>query len=244
MGSEQIDVPFSFEQLASFLLKSPYITMVWGDVGVGKSTFALQIARIVVKSHKKKVFYLNTKETSNFSIISRIFEIPISESSTSQGDEIPFFCFQKNTVQQQFECISQWLLQIQQHFRLFNEISVGLIIVDEIFSNYLIELRKEQTNEKLNRKMALILATLRQLAAKFNIPILLINTFSIKEHPETKQLVATPHGGKILNFWVDAELKVTRSSLLQVINFKVIKAPFSTFVPLNWKWKLNETGFI
>lgn len=243
MVSKDFHETFSIEKIISLIIKEPNICTIWGDVGVGKSTFALQIAKNVLKTQNKKIFYLNTKEVENFNLISRIFELSIRFPEKEIDPDLNFYYFQKITVQQQLECISSWLLEIQQYQRLFGEINVGLIIIDEIFSNYLVELRKEQTNEKLNRKMVLIFAILKEIATKYSIPIILVNTFSVKLNKETNEHVATPHGGKILNFWIDTEIKISRSPILGVMTFEIIKSLSKNVNPKIWKWKLGNLGF-
>ncbi|MCF2141962.1 MAG: DEAD/DEAH box helicase family protein [Candidatus Lokiarchaeota archaeon] len=253
--------------LYSIILNNPLIYMFWGDSGVGKTTISLQIAKFIMKRQDAKVLYLNTKETLNLKLISRLFgidtnstvlnEIEIENTKnrtettkimdgTNKNNKIKdlqFYYFHYTTVKSQYECITRWMLQIQQYIRLFGKNNVKLIIIDEITSSYLVEMRKDQTNENLNYKMLLILSTLKKIVETYQIPIILLNTFTIKETPDLQKTIAVPHGGKILDFWIDFEIKMTRVPLLQVINFEIKKNLPNFPLLKSWKWKINFAGF-
>ena len=134
-------------------------------------------------------------------------------------------------------------MQIQQYNELFSENGVGLIIIDEIMSSYLVEMRKLESSEKLNQIIRNIMSTLKNICLSYQIPILIINRFSIKENPEDKSAQAQPYGGKLIEYWLDAEIQLKRTSTLQVIDFNPIQNHKNWKLPASWKWKLGERGF-
>ncbi|TFH29800.1 MAG: hypothetical protein E4G98_03230, partial [Promethearchaeota archaeon] len=181
---------------------------------------------------------LYTKQTPELNLLTRM--INITEYNI---DECPLIFFHELRLKSQLYCILNWLLQIQQATQVLKTKSVGLIIIDEIMSAYLIEMRKVESSEKINRLMTSILSTLKKISADYEIPVILINTFSVKENSQNDTLIATPHGGKLFDFWVDYELKMTRSSTLRLISFEVTKDKQAQQLSRTWKWALGAKGF-
>lgn len=229
---------FSVSRFFSTIHQKPAISMLWGETGVGKTTLALQLAKYILETSNKKVFYLYTKLSPNMQQLQRLLSVPPS------GDySLPFFYFHNTTIASQQKCIYKWLLQIQSANQFTPNHQVGLIIVDEIFSSYLIELRKNQPNEKLMAKMIDILSTLKKISVDYHMPILLLNTFSVKEDGSSQRTVAKPHGGKLLDFWIDTEIKLTRTAQLRLIQFEVQKNDENSTIPSAWRWALGAGGF-
>ncbi|MHA1672719.1 MAG: hypothetical protein ACTSYI_03745 [Promethearchaeota archaeon] len=226
------------EQLFSHLTKGSLISMIWGETGIGKSSIAIQTAKYVMNVKKQKVFFLHTKQSPEFILLNRILGI-----TEQNQDEYPLIFFHEQRLKSQQQCVFNWLLQIQQLTQVSKTKPVGLIIIDEIMSAYLIEMRKVETNEKINRLMTSILSTLKNISINYEIPIILINTFSVKEDAQNDTFVATPHGGKLFDFWVDFDLKMTRSSTLRLITFEVTKDKQNQHLSHKWKWTLGAKGF-
>jgi len=191
----------SFLNWGDFLSKffqNPSISMIWGDIGVGKSTLALQLSLEILK-RDLKVFYLNTKYSPIDLLLKRVFkeEVDLSDSN--------FLLWHSPSFYRQKEIVLEWSLQIQQLLESFKQNKVGLIVVDEIASLYLLELGKELKNTQLNQDLTLILATLKKIQTEYQIPIVLLNTFSIKQN-EKKISQIIPHGGIPQNWtWILSE---------------------------------------
>ena len=78
---------------------NPRISMIWGDVGTGKSTLSLQCAKEAIKN-KNKVFFLTTKQVSMDGLIQRCIQTDIS------GFNSEFFFWKVETFNQQIQTIT------------------------------------------------------------------------------------------------------------------------------------------
>ena len=231
----------SFLNWSDFISKffeNPSISMIWGDIGVGKSTFALQLSHEILKQKPElKVFYLHTKFSPIDLLLKRILKEKV---------EIPdsnFLLWHPSSFFRQKEIVLEWSLQIQQLLESFKQKKVGLIIVDEIASLYLLELGKELKNTQLNQDLILILATLKKIQTDYQIPVVLLNTFSIKQNEENISQVI-PHGGKIIDYWTSFEVKINRTPQMSRMKFSITKNNLNLTVPKVWSWMLTDKGFV
>ncbi len=220
----------------STFFQNPSISMIWGDIGVGKSTFALQLSLEILK-RDLKVFYLHTK----FSPIDLLLKRILKEGSDLSDSN--FLLWHPTSLYRQKEIVLEWSLQIQQLLEFYKEKKVGLIIVDEIASLYLLELGKELKNAQLNQDLILILATLKKIQTEYQIPVVLLNTFSIKQNEKNISQVI-PHGGKLINYWTSFEVKIDRTPQISRMKFSITKNKSNLSVPKVWSWMLTDKGFI
>ena len=236
---QSVEIPkISFLNWSDFISKffqNPSISMIWGDIGVGKSTFALQLSLEILK-RDLKVFYLHTK----FSPIDLLLKRVLKEDSDLSNSN--FLLWHSPSFYRQKEIVLEWSLQIQQLLESFKQNKTGLIIVDEIASLYLLELGKELKNTKLNQDLILILATLKKIQTEYQIPVVLLNTFSIKKNEKNISQVI-PHGGKIIDYWTSFEVKVDRTPQLSRMKFSITKNKLNLTVPKVWSWMLADKGF-
>ena len=178
------------------------IFSVWGDFGVGKTTFALQTA---INSAKigKQVVYIYTKpnfpsekigmiQKDSFEVLDRIIFI-----QTTNFDEL-------NSIVFNFEFL------ILQHLRESN-IIFNLIVIDSLTNLYRIELNKEKKEENynLNYQLSQILANLYYLNETYGIEIMIINEISRKNFND--QIIEVQSGGKVMKYWADFSIKITRT---------------------------------
>ena len=227
----------NWSDFVSEFFQNPSISMVWGDIGVGKSTFALQLSHEILKQNPDlKVFYLYTKFSPIDQLLIRVLKEEIDFSDSN------FLLWHSPSFYRQKEIVLEWSLQIQQLFESFKQNKVGLIIVDEIASLYLLELGKELKNTQLNQDLILILATLKKIQTEYQIPVVLLNTFSIKQN-EKKISQVIPHGGKIINYWTSFEVKIDRTPQVSRMKFSITKNKLNLTVPKVWSWMLMDKGF-
>lgn len=219
----------------SKFFQNPSISMIWGDIGVGKSTIALQLSLEILK-RDLKVFYLHTKYSPIDLLLKRVLkeEVDLLDSN--------FLLWHSPSFYRQKEIVLEWSLQIQQLLESFKQNKVGLIIIDEIASLYLLELGKELKNTQLNQDLTLILATLKKIQTEYQIPVVLLNTFSIKQN-EKKISQVIPHGGKIVDYWTSFDLKIDRTRQISRMKFSITKNKLNLTLPQNWTWILSEKGF-
>ena len=236
-NSKEIIRFLNWDDFISKFFQNPSITMIWGDIGVGKSTFALQLSHEILKREPDlKVFYLYTKFSPIDLLLKRILKEDIDLSDSN------FLLWHSPSFYRQKEIVLEWSLQIQQLLESYKHNKVGLIIVDEIATLYLLELGKEMKNAQLNQDLILILATLKKIQTEYQIPVVLLNTFSIKKNEKNISQVI-PHGGKIIDYWTSFEVKVDRTPQLSRMKFSITKNKLNLTVPKVWSWMLADKGF-
>ena len=238
---QSVEIPkISFLNWSDFISKfiqKPSISMIWGDIGVGKSTFALQLSHEILKQEPDlKVFYLHTKFSPIDLLLKRVLKEDIDLSDSN------FILWHSPSFYRQKEIVLEWSLQIQQLLESFKQKKVGLIVVDEIASLYLLELGKKLKNTQLNQDLTLILATLKKIQEEYQIPVILLNTFSIKQNEKNISQVI-PHGGKILDYWTSFEVKIDRTLQVSRMKFSITKNKLNLTVPKVWSWILTDKGF-
>jgi RecA/RadA recombinase len=226
---------WKFENFSQLFFAQPIISMIWSDVGIGKTTIALQLALDCLRK-KQKVFYCYAKESIPQDLIRRIFQ-----NQPENIEENLKLC-NPHTFNKQNDIISEWLLEVQQLTEFFHENRVGLIVIDEIASLYLLEMGSDEKNSNLNHKFTYQLATLAQINTKYHIPILLLNSYVTKKD-EQENLQDVPHGGKIVDYWTQLEIKMERSPQLAKRICTCMKNLKSFSIPQSWIWLLETRGF-
>ena len=192
------------------------IFSIWGDFGVGKTTFALQTAFNSAKIGKQ-VVYIYTKPNFPFEKIGMIqnnsFEIldKIIFIQTTNFDEL-------NSVVFNFEFL---ILQYLQK----SNINFNLIVIDSLTNLYRIELNKEkkEKNYNLNYQLNQILANLFYINETYGIEILIINEISRKNIND--QIIELQTGGKVMEYWVNYQLKISRTRKLNERKLILTKYP-------------------
>jgi len=212
--------------------------MIWGDVGTGKTTIALQTINCILKDTKQKVFFLYTKQSAIDNLIDRILP------NTKEKREAQLLFWQIESFKEQIDAILQWQIQINQLAQFFNQPKVGFILVDEIASQYLLELGTDKKNEHLNQELTLMLATLKKICSEKKIPILILNNFTKRKKEDNDEtLVAVPYGGKIISYWTDLEIKIERTPQVSRMKFTSLKKPVLSKLPHAWTYLLKDEGF-
>lgn len=190
------------------------IISIWGDFGVGKTTFALQTAINTAKMGKQ-VLYIYTKPNFPSEKISMIQKdsfkklVNIIFIQTNNFHEL-------NSIVFNFEFLILKFLQ-ERNFNL------NLIVIDSLTDLYRIELNKEkkEKNYNLNYQLNQILATLYYINEIYSIEIMIINEISRKNF--NNQIIEVQSGGKVMNYWVDFSIKITRIEKLNERKFILTK---------------------
>ena len=208
------------------------IFSVWGDFGVGKTTFALQTAINTVKD-KKKVIYIYTKPNLPSEKI-----ITLSNGSEEILDWITVI------KPMDFEDLNKIVFNLE--FLILknfdnNDNQLKLIIIDSITELYRLELNtdKKEKNYNLNYQLNQILANLTYLNETYNIEILIVNEVSRKKFDD--QLTEVQSGGKVMEFWANYNLKITKTSKLNERKFILTKYPENEII--EFTSILREQGF-
>lgn len=178
---------------------------VFGDFGVGKTTFCIQTA---INSAKlgNNVIYIYTKPNIPSERI-----LLITNDSIEILDRIIFI--QTTDFNELVKIIFNFEFLILSYFT-HKKIKCNLIIIDSLTDLYRLELDKDkkEKNYSLNYQLNQILATLTYLNEIYNIETLVVNEVSRKKIDD--KIIEKQSGGKVTEFWVNYSLKIIRTSKL------------------------------
>ena len=219
---------FSNSKLDSIIDPSIRLISVWGDMGVGKTTFALQTATNIAKNAKlrDKGLFIYSKPDFPLNKIANILGDNPSEilNKMSFIYASDFFILRKIVFNFEFLLLDN----LNNKGSLFK-----FLIIDSLTDLYRIELdkRKKKRNINLNYQLNQILATLYYIADSYNIQILLTNEISrININNETKEVQT---GYKVIDYWILCDIKIERTETLNkrklIINLKDSKKRYEIF---------------
>lgn len=208
------------------------IFSVWGDFGVGKTTFALQTAFNAAKLGK--VIYIYSKPNFPSEKVGNI----IQDKSTVILENIIFIQSTKfydlNNIINNLEFLI--LNSLKE-----NDYSIILIIIDSITALYRLELNREKKakNINLNYQLNQILANLCYINEMYNIEVLIVNEMSRRSYNEQTEEIQS--GGKVMDYWVINSINIKRTNKLNVRKFVLTKHPMNKKIELFSL--LSENGF-
>jgi len=214
------------------------IISVFGDLGVGKTTFAIQCA-VNAARENKKVVYIYSKPNFPTEKIKKILKEISPEKQSDILDQIIFIQTTDfndlNTIVFNLEFLV--LSNLKEKDNMLN-----LIIIDSITDLYRLEFDRDHKskNVELNQKLNLIMASLFFINETYSIETLIINESSRKTIDE--QTIEVPAGGKVMDYWTKYSINVQRTEKLNVRKFKLIKHPEN--LKLKILSNLTEKGFI
>ncbi len=208
------------------------IFSIWGDFGVGKTTFALQTAINTVKNNENAI-YIYTKPNLPYEKL-----ISLSKGSEEVLDRI--IIIKPMNFNDLYNIIFNLEFLILKKLEN-NEDKLKLIIIDSITNLYRLELNQEnkEKNYALNYKLHQILASLTYLNEIYNIEILIVNELSRKNYNE--QFIEVQSGGKAMEFWVNFNLKITKTKTLNQRKFIFNNIPENR--SYEFTLNLREEGF-
>jgi len=203
---------------------------VWGDFGVGKTTFALQTSLNTLKECKK-VIYIYSKPMFPSEKISRIVGDEILHDITFIKPD-NFNDLQNIVFNLEF-LILRTLNKIKNPYKL--------IVIDSLTDLYRLELNREkkERNYNLNYNLNQILATLSFINNIYNIEILIVNEKTQKK--EENQIKEIQSGGRVMGYWVSLDIKIERTAKLRERKFILTKHP--NFEQKEYTSELSEKGF-
>ena len=208
------------------------IFSVFGDFGVGKTTFALQTAINTAKIGKN-VIYVYTKP--NFP--SEKIQL-IKKDSKEILDNIIFVHITN------FDELYRVVFNFE--FLVLNFLNekitiLNFIIIDSITNLYNLELNKDNKKKNYNRNYQLnqILANLAYLNESYSIEILIVNEISRKTREN--QIIEVQSGGKVMEFWVKYNLKINKTNKLNERKLIFNNIPEKHSIEFNSN--LREKGF-
>lgn len=208
------------------------IFSVFGDFGVGKTTFALQTAINTAKIGKN-VIYVYTKPN----LPSEKIQL-IKKDSKEILDNI--IIVHITNFDELFRVIFNFEFLV---LNFLNEkiTKLNFIIIDSITNLYNLELNKDNKKKNYNRNYQLnqILANLTYLNERYGIEILIVNEISRKTREN--QIIEVQSGGKVMEFWVKYNLKINKTNKLNERKFIFNNIPEKQSIEFNSN--LREKGF-
>ena len=208
------------------------ILSIWGDFGVGKTTFALQIAMNSAKLGE--VVYIYSKPNFPYEKVGKI----LSDNPSNILNNITFISSLNFTDLNSIVLKLEFLIL---DYLNENKTPMDLIIIDSITDLYRLELNrdKKEKNVLLNYQLNQMLASLYHINENYGTEVLIVNELSRKNYDDYTKEVQS--GGKVMDYWVRNSIKISRTKKLNIRMFEITKHPeMKTFQFLS---DLTEHGF-
>ncbi|MBY8989493.1 MAG: AAA family ATPase [Candidatus Lokiarchaeota archaeon] len=226
---------FPIPILNAYFKRNPFgkgIVSVWGDFGVGKTTFALQTLYNTNKKGSESI-YIFTKPTFPYERINRIMQ-----ESKEDLDHISFVRLENFNDLHNLVFNLEFLILKKSNTK---ENLYKLIVIDSLTDLYRLELNREKKdmNYNLNYRLNQILANLFYLSEHYDIDILVINEkVQIRENDQNIEIQS---GGKVMEYWVTLDIKIERTEVLK--EREIILTNHSNGDHINFRSNLTENGF-
>ncbi|MFW9818471.1 MAG: hypothetical protein ACFFE5_02580 [Candidatus Thorarchaeota archaeon] len=208
------------------------IFSVYGDFGVGKTTFALQTA-LNSASQGNLSLYVYTKPNFPSEKI-----LLINKHSPDILDNIIFI--QTTNFTELSGIIFNFEFLILKYINNHKP-KLEMIIIDSITNLYRLELNKDkkEKNYNLNYKLNQMLANLAYLNQSYGIEILVINEISRRSLDDL--IIDVESGGNVMKYWVNYNLKISKTSKLN--ERKLLFNNLSDNYTIEFIQNLREDGF-
>ncbi|MFX0137766.1 MAG: hypothetical protein ACFFDN_29265 [Candidatus Hodarchaeota archaeon] len=200
-----------FNELFNYIFPIKGILSVWGDFGVGKTTFSLQKA-INYALDKKKIIYIYTKPNFPFEKLNNF----IQRSAKNTLDNI--ILIKSLNFEDLYSLVFNLEFMVLDTYKKLDNI-IDLIIIDSLTDLYRLELNREskEKNFLLNYKLNQTLANLFFLNKKYHINIIVVNTQT--NINQNGKLIEVQSGGKVMDYWIESSLKILRTNKLNCRTF-------------------------
>ena len=195
---------------------------VYGDFGVGKTYFSLQT---IINAAKlgKNVLYVYSKERLPVEKINNLLEtLSLKERSDTLNN---ITTIKSNVFKDLMNIVSNLEFFLLNNKKQKKDYFLDLIVIDSITDLYRIELNrdKKEKNLSLNYQLSFILASLLLINEKYGAQILVVNETSLISSNE--QALEFQSGGKVMDYWINTSLKISRTEKLNQRKFTVVKHP-------------------
>jgi len=196
------------------------IVSVWGDFGVGKTTFALQTALNTAKKGDKIVYLYSKPHFPSEKV--QMFLSDLTEPEKEEIlDNITFI--QSTSLNDLNTIIFNLEFLILSNLEQKDEM-LQLIIIDSLTDLYRIELyqEKREKNVNLNYQLSQILANLFYINETYYIEVLITNELTKKT--EELEILEVPSGGNVMEYWTQYSLKIERTEELNQRKIIMVKS--------------------
>ena len=214
-------------------MDSEEIVSIWGEMGVGKTTLALQIAlnNIYVG---ESVFYFYSKPRLPLEKIESL--LPTMDTNTLKK--------LKTILIKDFNDLYRTVLDLEIYFlkdKKEKQDYPKLIIIDSLTDLYRLDLYKDKKNKNLilNYKLNHLLGTLTHINNQFSVDILVVNEISYIQSEDHSYEIQS--GGKVMRYWIPFSIKIARSEIMNKRRLYLYKNSEIQFELLA---TLSEKGFL
>ena len=214
-------------------MDSEEIVSIWGEMGVGKTTLALQIAlnNIYVG---ESVFYFYSKPRLPLEKIESL--LPTMDTNMLKK--------LKTMLIKDFNDLYRIVLDLEIYFlkdKKEKQDYPKLIIIDSLTDLYRLDLYKDKKNKNLilNYKLNHLLGTLTHINNQFSVDILVVNEISYIQSEDHSYEIQS--GGKVMRYWIPFSIKIARSEIMNKRRLYLYKNSEIQFELLA---TLSEKGFL
>ena len=214
-------------------IDSEEIVSIWGEMGVGKTTLALQIALNNIHVGDD-VYYFYSKPRLPLEKIESL--LPTLGPNTLKK--------LKTILIKDFNDLYRFVLDLEINIlkdKKEKQDYPKLIIIDSLTDLYRLDLYKDKKDKNLilNYKLNHLLGTLTHINNKFSVNILVVNEISYIQSEEHSLEIQS--GGKVLRYWIPFSIKIARSEIMNKRRLYLYKNSEIQFELLA---TLSEKGFL
>ncbi|MBY9002731.1 MAG: hypothetical protein KGD73_02045 [Candidatus Lokiarchaeota archaeon] len=206
---------------------------IWGEMGVGKTTLALQIAFNTIQVGDS-VYYFYSKP-----------RLPLEKIESLLSTMDPNILKKLKTINlKDFNDLYRIVLDLEINF-LKNKKEKNdypkLIIIDSLTDLYRLDLNRDKKDKNviLNYKLNHLLGILAHINSNFSVDILIINEISYIHYEDHSHEIQS--GGKVMRYWIPCSLKIARS---EIMNKRIIYLYKNSEIQFELLATLSEKGFL
>lgn len=214
-------------------IDSEEIVSIWGEMGVGKTTLALQIALNNIHVGDG-VYYFYSKPRLPLEKIESL--LPTLDPNTLKK--------LKTILIKDFNDLYRIVLDLEINIpkdKKEKQDYPKLIIIDSLTDLYRLDLYKDKKDKNLllNYKLNHLLGTLIYINNKFSVDILVVNEISYLHSEDHSYEIQS--GGKVMRYWIPFSIKIARSEIMNKRRFYLYKNSEIQFELLT---VLSKKGFL
>ncbi len=177
------------------------VTLIYGEPGTGKTSFAMQCAFLCAKKGFKTIFI----DSDHLFSLDRLMQIAGNELDDVSSK---ILVFKPRSFQEQ-----SLLVEDLDSYNLRN---ITLIVIDTVTSLYRLELDSAEKTFILNMKLSRQLAYLNELAKSYNTSIVLTSQVRTVFERGFKGDKIEPVANRVLKFWTQKIINLKDTSQLRV----------------------------
>jgi len=209
------------------------IVSIWGEMGVGKTTLALQIAFNNIQVGDG-VYYFYSKP-----------RLPLEKIESLLSTMEPNILKKLKTIQlKDFNDLYRIILDLEINLlkdKKEKKCYPKLIIIDSLTDLYRLDLNRDKKDKNviLNYKLNLLLGSLAYIKNKFLVDILVVNEISYVHFEDHSYEIQS--GGKVMRYWIPCSIKISRS---EIMNKRILHLYKNSQIQFELLATLSEKGFI